>query len=277
MVLTGANTYDGVTTISEGTLQVGDGGTGGSLTGAIVNNAGLVVDRAGSLTLSAGLSGNGTLVKNGPGTLVMSGNFTQTGNIFVNDGTLQVDTVYTGGGLITVASGATLGGVGLVGRVDVQGGGTFGPGASPGLLEGDDTITMAAGSVFEVDLNGLAAGTEYDQLVLNDETAFGFLDLSAGPTLSVSLGFTPAPGASFLIVDGPSTGFFAGLDNDALFSPNGSTTFRIAYNPATDITLTVIPEPTALALALAGLAVLATRRFRGLSKAAVKRQPGVVP
>ena len=39
LTLTGANTYSGGTTISAGTLQVGDGGTNGSIAGNVTNNA----------------------------------------------------------------------------------------------------------------------------------------------------------------------------------------------------------------------------------------------
>ena len=39
LILTGANSYAGGTTIAAGTLQIGNGGTTGSLVGDIVNNA----------------------------------------------------------------------------------------------------------------------------------------------------------------------------------------------------------------------------------------------
>jgi autotransporter-associated beta strand protein len=46
LVLTGANTYTGGTTIGAGTLRVGDGATSGSLTGNVVTNGALVFNRA---------------------------------------------------------------------------------------------------------------------------------------------------------------------------------------------------------------------------------------
>ena len=49
-ILTGANTYSGTTTISAGTLQVGSGGTTGTLgTGAVVNNGTLTFNRSNAL------------------------------------------------------------------------------------------------------------------------------------------------------------------------------------------------------------------------------------
>ena len=50
--LTGANTYSGTTTISAGTLQIGNGGTTGTLgSGNVVNNAALRINRSDALTL----------------------------------------------------------------------------------------------------------------------------------------------------------------------------------------------------------------------------------
>ncbi len=60
LVLTGANTYAGDTIISNGVLQVGDGGATGSLgSGSVTNNASLVVNRTGSLSIPGGISGSG--------------------------------------------------------------------------------------------------------------------------------------------------------------------------------------------------------------------------
>ena len=59
--LTGANTYSGTTTISTGTLQIGNGGTTGTLgTGAVVNNAGVRINRSDAVTVGNVISGTGT-------------------------------------------------------------------------------------------------------------------------------------------------------------------------------------------------------------------------
>ena len=44
--LSGANTYTGGTTISAGTLQIGNGGTSGSIVGNVTNNADLAFNRS---------------------------------------------------------------------------------------------------------------------------------------------------------------------------------------------------------------------------------------
>ena len=45
-MLTGANTYTGGTTISAGTLQIGNGGTTGSIAGNVTDNGTLVFNRS---------------------------------------------------------------------------------------------------------------------------------------------------------------------------------------------------------------------------------------
>jgi autotransporter-associated beta strand protein len=76
LVLVGNNTYTGGTTINAGTLQIGNGGTTGSLsaTGSISNNATLVFNRSDSLTQgtdfsASGITGTGAVIKNGTGSL----------------------------------------------------------------------------------------------------------------------------------------------------------------------------------------------------------------
>ncbi|MBT2324306.1 autotransporter-associated beta strand repeat-containing protein, partial [Variovorax paradoxus] len=72
-ILTGANSYTGGTTIAAGTLQLGNGGTSGSIVGDVVNNGTLVLDRSDTLTLAGLISGTGTLTQQGTGTTVLTG------------------------------------------------------------------------------------------------------------------------------------------------------------------------------------------------------------
>ena len=73
---------------------------------------------------------------------------------------------------MTVAGGATLGGTGNVqGTVAVNAtAGTLSPGtmtpppvSDPGILS-SGPVTFASGSVFQVQVNGTTAGSDYDQL-----------------------------------------------------------------------------------------------------------------
>ena len=71
-ILTGSNTYSGVTTISAGTLQVGAGGASGSLAGGnIINNSVLAFNRSGQLTIDAIISGSGFVTMDGSGTVFL--------------------------------------------------------------------------------------------------------------------------------------------------------------------------------------------------------------
>ncbi|MEO5914395.1 MAG: autotransporter-associated beta strand repeat-containing protein [Luteolibacter sp.] len=94
--LTNANTYTGTTTVSAGTLQIGNGGTSGSIpsTAAVVDNATLAFNRSDSLTVANIISGAGVVVQAGTGTTTLSGANTYTGNTIVNAGTLEITSSY---------------------------------------------------------------------------------------------------------------------------------------------------------------------------------------
>ncbi|MFZ1179929.1 MAG: autotransporter-associated beta strand repeat-containing protein, partial [Herbaspirillum sp.] len=134
IILTADNTYAGGTTISAGTLQLGDGGGGGSIVGNITDNAVLVIKRSDSVTVAGVISGSGSLTQAGGGTTILTGNNTYTGNTTVSAGTLLVNGSIASQ-TTTVSSGATLGGSGNIGGdVSIQDGAHLSPGNSPGTL-----------------------------------------------------------------------------------------------------------------------------------------------
>ena len=123
LTLSGANTYTGATTISAGALQIGAGGTTGSLStsSAIVNNATLIFNRSNTMTqgidFASGISGTGAVTQSGSGKTILTGANTYSGVTTVQAGTLQFGTVsalYNGVGAswtaanIIVHNGATL-------------------------------------------------------------------------------------------------------------------------------------------------------------------------
>ncbi len=97
LALSGSNSYTGTTTISVGTLQLGDGGTTGSLdsASAIVNNATLAFNRSNTITqgtdFATVISGTGALIQAGSGNLILTGANTYTGATVFNAGTIQID------------------------------------------------------------------------------------------------------------------------------------------------------------------------------------------
>ncbi|MBU8546975.1 MULTISPECIES: autotransporter-associated beta strand repeat-containing protein, partial [Roseomonadaceae] len=100
LILTGANTYSGGTTINAGTLQVGNGGTTGTLgSGAVVNNAALVFDRSDAVTVGGAISGSGTLAQDGAGALILTGANSYSGGTTIQTGTVQVGDGGTSGTL----------------------------------------------------------------------------------------------------------------------------------------------------------------------------------
>jgi autotransporter-associated beta strand protein len=262
LVLGADNSYDGGTYVLNGVLVVGAGGTTGTLgAGDVTNRTGsaLAFNRSNSHLVDNMIVGAGTVAQIGSGTLTLSANNSYTGPTIVSNGILRINGAHSGPGLITVAGG-TLGGTGSVaGAILVQSGAKLAPGASPGIFTANGDVTLDGGSTFEVELNGLAMGTEYDHLAMGTGTSLTLTN----PTLLVQLGFSPAIDDTFQIVAGflNLSGTFNGLPDDATFT-TGGTEFRIDYNTS-DITLTVVPEPSSLGLfGLLAAAVLLRRRTR---------------
>ncbi len=105
-------------------------------------------------------------------------------------------------------------------------------------LDSDDEITF--------DLNGLVAGTEYDQIIVSGDVALG------GATLNRTLGFVPAASDDFQVITSgsanPVSGTFAGLPQAAKFLLSGKTIY-VYYNgtfagDGNDVTLQVNVVPT---------------------------------
>jgi autotransporter-associated beta strand protein len=91
-VLTGTSTYTGGTIITSGTLQLGNGVTGGAIVGDVTDNGVLAFSQAStsSATFAGIISGSGSLVQYGPGTIALTAANTYTGGTLISGGTLQI-------------------------------------------------------------------------------------------------------------------------------------------------------------------------------------------
>jgi fibronectin-binding autotransporter adhesin len=141
-IFTADNNYGGTTTLSGGTLQLGNGGTSGSITDDVTNDSALVVDRSDYVQLDGLISGTGTVTQSGSGITALTNANTYTGSTSINSGTLQL----TGNGGIAFSSG-----------VDVASGSIF---DISGLANGGATITDLTGAgTVALGGNALTLGT----------------------------------------------------------------------------------------------------------------------
>ena len=242
---------------------------GAVIAGDVYSDAGnYITISGGALFVTNGL-GSGSLVVSGTlmfnsGTLATRATTINNGSVFtVGDGVNQATFIMEPGGSgfhsfangLTISSNAVLKGVGtIIGDTVVNPGGTLSPGDAPGSITFSNSLTLAPGSTFAVELDGAGEG-QYSRLV-------GFDTLSVSNSiLSVALGYTPSAGDTFTIISNLSAtavlGTFVDPDGTALtegaeFVVDG-TTFQIDYTAnadGQDVVLTaLIPEPSSLLLA----------------------------
>jgi fibronectin-binding autotransporter adhesin len=153
------NTYSGPTTITSGTLMIGQGSPGqpGSIASSVVNNsAAFVFNRVEDLTYAGAVNGTGTLTKQAAGRLTLTGTHTYTGATTVTAGTLLVNGVI-GASAVTV-TGGTLGGDGIIkGPVRIQSAGRLAPGSliGPMTLTISNSLTLSGVTIMELHAAGI--------------------------------------------------------------------------------------------------------------------------
>jgi autotransporter-associated beta strand protein len=270
--VSGPNSYTGGTTISSGTLQIGSGGTTGFIAGNVFNNATLAFNRSNALSFSGTISGTGGLSKQAAGLLTFAGANSYSGLTTISAGTLAlsgVGSIGTGGlNLGTSGSpgvfdllGLTAGSYSLPSSASLSGVGTLsGSGKSLAVLgslapgNSAGTITVGTGlsldlsnsgsSVFEITSPAYTAGT-YDLVSGDGSVVFGGI---------LNLGFSGgsyADGTNVLQLfanTGGRSGNFSAVNATGLAAGQSAT-----FNPVTGF-ITVVPEPSIYAMALAGLA-----------------------
>ncbi len=222
LVLTGSNSYTSGTTVTGGTLR----GNTSSLQGQIsIQPAGtLEFDQATNGTFAGEVLGVGTFIKTGVGVLSVTGNSSVTGIASVAQGTLDVASGATFGSTsssMTVDSGASITGSGMVGTLAVLG--TVAPGAGTATLNVNGGVNFEPGSTYAVEV---AASGASDLVVATGAVAIN------GGTVAVaaidpSVSYTN--GTTYTIASGSSvTGVFSGLVDDSAFLD-----FTLGYTPTT--------------------------------------------
>lgn len=146
-IVTGDSTFTGGTNIDTGTLQLGNGGGTGSVTGDIIDSGTLVFDHSNTVAYAGVISGGGALKQIGSGTLILTGDNTYTGLTTIalgaalqlgdggTTGSIAGDIVDHGTLIIDRISTVTYGGtISAQGNVELTGGGTL-------IFTGDNTYT----------------------------------------------------------------------------------------------------------------------------------------
>ncbi|WP_176438967.1 autotransporter-associated beta strand repeat-containing protein, partial [Achromobacter denitrificans] len=99
-VLIADHSYAGGTAISAGTLQLGNGGTTGSIVGDVTDNGTLAFDRSDTSTFAGLISGTGGVEQQGAGTTVLTADHSYTGGTRISAGTLQLGNGGTTGSIV---------------------------------------------------------------------------------------------------------------------------------------------------------------------------------
>jgi outer membrane autotransporter protein len=98
LVLLGSDNYSGGTTIAGGVLQLGNGGTSGSITGNVVDNGVLAIKHSDAVAFPGIISGNGGVAQIGTGTTFLTGVNSYSGGTLVASGTLVGNATSFGSG-----------------------------------------------------------------------------------------------------------------------------------------------------------------------------------
>jgi autotransporter-associated beta strand protein len=166
LILSGANIYSGVTTISGGALQIGDGGSTGTLgTNSVMDNAALIFNRYDNLTVSNVISGSGSLSQAGSGVLTLASADTYSGATFISAGTLALtnSAALANSTNINLDNGAILDVSGTTTHAMALGNGKTITG--DGIVNGN--FTIASGAAISPGNNDLGALTFNNSLTLN--------------------------------------------------------------------------------------------------------------
>ncbi|MBU3577884.1 autotransporter-associated beta strand repeat-containing protein, partial [Polynucleobacter sp. UK-Kesae-W10] len=122
LILTGTNLYTNGTTITSGTLQVGAGGTAGTLgSGTLSNSGNLSFNLSSALSIGSNLTGAGSVTQLGSGALTLSGDNSYQGGTFIGPSS---KIIVTSANALGGSSGGVVN-IGASGILDLQYAGTI--------------------------------------------------------------------------------------------------------------------------------------------------------
>ena len=129
---------------------------------------------------------------------------------------------------------------------NVSNSGQVNPGPSTGVLTVTGNYTQTSAGELDLEIGGLTAGSQFDQFSVN-----GAVTLDGTLNVSLTNGFIPAIGNSFVILDktsgGAIGGHFAGLGDLTPVFVGGVPRFQITYaGGGNDAVLTAINLPPTL-------------------------------
>ncbi len=238
LTLAASNTYTGGTTVSAGTLQLGDGvANNGYVQGNMLNNATVAFANPAAQTYSGVISGSGALTKAGSGVLALSGSNTYSGRTTINQGELVVN-----GSLaspVTVNSGGTLGGSGSLSNVTVNPGGSLAPGNPLGGMYLSGYLVLQPGAALDFQLDTPSDSSE----IYMSSAALGLVGQQFA-----NFNFTPLAGfgqGNYTLIDAGSISGSLGPSTSGSIDGMPAT---LAIQGGNEVVLTVVPEPSSLAL-----------------------------
>ncbi|ADU39106.1 autotransporter outer membrane beta-barrel domain-containing protein [Variovorax paradoxus] len=231
LTLTRDQAFTGTTTISAGVLQLGNGGTTGSVKGSIVNNATLAIDRSDAHTVSNTISGSGSLVKQGAGTTTLTAANSYAGGTALKQGRLNVGhNLSLGTGALSMDDGTTLGfaanGLNLANAVVLTGSndpvidtGSFGATLSGNITGGGFITKIGNGTLTLSGANSYTGATD---------VAAGTLKAGATGTFSAASAHTVRSGATLDL---------AGFSQTVASLANSGTVSLVGTAPGTTLTV----------------------------------------